>query len=191
MAKGQILDDTFEQLVEFGQSTAKKTGQAMKQTFGPKALWNSAFGKKSGDGTSEVKGGEKTSAVEEADEMSAGRTAEVKKSTAKKSTPLDFQNLQKKFENQDKVKADRLKNRLFQLVKSGEEKVWEEKKQEKTQKERQELLEVQEKKRKEAEKKRLGEQTVIPKGKERRSIFSTKKVAQRERAEFKPASGKQ
>jgi len=188
MPKGNILDDTFEQLVELGQSTAKKTGQAMKQTFGPKALWNSAFGK-SDDKTqsSEKQGGPALRSFSE-----GGRTSEVERAKrSEKSTPLDFQNLQKKFETKDKVKADRLKNRLFQLVKSGEEKVWEEKKQEKIQKERQEVLEGQEKKRKEIEKRKVDEQTGIPKGKERRSIFSRKKVVQRERAEFKPASGKQ
>lgn len=35
MAKGSILEDTFEQLVELGQSTAKKTVKSVAQTLNP------------------------------------------------------------------------------------------------------------------------------------------------------------
>ena len=35
MTKGGILEDTFEQLVELGQSTAKKTVKSMAQIVNP------------------------------------------------------------------------------------------------------------------------------------------------------------
>mgnify|MGYP001581119991 FL=1 len=57
-------------------------------------------------------------------------------------------------------------------------------------KRREEYL-AQEKKRKEQEKKQREMQGNIPKGKVRRSIFSTKKITDRQHAEFKPATGKQ
>ncbi len=107
------------------------------------------------------------------------------------SSPLNFQKLKAKYENQDQLKSDLLKQRLFQLVKKGEQEPLEKKKQEAEQKKQKELYELQEKKRKEEEKKKQEQLAGIPHGKIRRSIFSPKKMAQREQTEVKPASGKQ
>ena len=172
MPKGTFSDDLFEQIVEFGKSTGKATSQAMKQTFGPKALWEAAIGKQS----SKDKGIE-----------------QLEKGKGKKPnhTPLDFQKLQEKYKDQDKTRTDALRQRLFQLVKSGEEKTVVQKKQKIEQKKQQELVEQEQKKRKEEEKKRIQAQAEVPKGKERRSIFSPIKVAKRERLEVHPSAGKQ
>jgi hypothetical protein len=62
---------------------------------------------------------------------------------------------------------------------------------EEAQKKRQEEYEIQEKKRKEQEKKQQKQQGNIPQGKIRRSIFSSKKISERQHAELKPATGKQ
>jgi len=80
---------------------------------------------------------------------------------------------------------------LFQLVKTGEEKAIMAKKQEEQEKKRKEAYETEEKKRRQKELQLQQSQAETPHGKERRSIFSPKKVARREQTEVKPSSGKQ
>jgi len=174
MSKGSFLSDTFEQIVELGQSTAKQSGQAIASTFSPLKMLEQVVGGQ--PSTAQDKGMEK---------LEKGR------SQTKNNTKLDFKKLQDKYSQQDGQKTDQLRNRLFQLVKSGEEKAISEEKKKKEEKKRQETAEEQEKEKKEMEKKRQEQATVIPHGKERRSIFSPKKVAQRQQTEVKPAAGKQ
>ena len=171
MAKGGILEDTFEQLVELGQSTAKKTVKSVAQTLNP-------FDKTSGGKTSEVNS-----------EQNQARTLEVKRGN--NHTPVDFEKLKNKFQDKDKLQAEALRNRLFQIVKREDEKSLERKKMEEADKKRREEYLAQEKKRKEQEKKQQEQQGNIPRGKIRRSIFSSKKIAERSHAELKPATGKQ
>lgn len=166
MAKGGILEDSFEQLVELGQSTVKKTVKSVAQIVNPFE-------------------GAKTSAVEER----SGKTAEVNR--GKNHTPVDFEKLKNKFQDKDKLKAEALRYRLFQIVKGDDEKSLERKKMTEAEKKRNEEYLIQEKKRKEREKKQREQQSNIPKGKIRRSIFSSKKTAERQHVELKPASGKQ
>jgi len=165
MPKNSILEDTFEQLVELGSSTAKKTVKSVAQTLNP-------FDKTSGG-----------------NEQNQARTSEVKR--GKNHTPVDFEKLKNKFQDKDKLQAEALRNRLFQIVKREDEKSLERKEMEGAQKKRQEEYLAQEKKRKEQEKRRQKQQGNIPLGKIRRSIFSPKKTAERQHAELKPASGKQ
>lgn len=170
MAKGNILSDTFEQLAELGQTTAKQGAKQVAQTFSPlKILENVTQGS--------------SSAVEER----SGNTAEVK---GNKSTPLDFDKLQKKYQDQDKLKTQVLRNRLFQMVKREDEKSLERKKAEHEEKKRKEEYEKQEKK-KQLARQQEAQSAEIPQGKQRRSIFSPKKMAQRAQAEVRPATGKQ
>lgn len=171
MAKGSILEDTFEQLAELGQSTAKKTVKSVAQTLNP-------FDKTSGGKTSEVDR-----------EQNLARTSEVKR--GKNHTLLDFDKLKNKFQDKDKLQAEALRNRLFQIVKREDEKSLEREKMAEAERKRKEEYLAQEKKRKEQEKKRLEQQGNIPKGKIRRSIFSSKKTAERQHVELKPATGKQ
>ena len=171
MAKGNILSDTFEQLAELGQSTAKKTVKSVAQTLNP-------FDKTSGGKTSEVDR-----------EQNQAKTSEVKRGN--NHTPVDFNRLQEKFQDKDKLQAEALRNRLFQIIKREDEKILERKDMEEAQKKRQEEYSTQEKKRKEQEKKQQEQQGNIPRGKIRRSIFSSKKTAERQHAELKPATGKQ
>ena len=168
MAKGKLLEDTFEQLAELGQSTAKKTVKSMAQILNP-------F--------------DKTASSEVNNEQNKARTAEVKR--GKDHTPLDFKKLQERFKDKEKMKMEGLRNRLFQIVRREDEKVLERKEMEEAQKKRQEEYLVQEKKRKEQERKQQEQQGNIPKGKIRRSIFSSKKTAERQHVELKPATGKQ
>lgn len=173
MAKGQLLTDTFEQLGEFTKSTTEKTVKQMVNTFNPVKIIEST--------------GAQTSGVKE--ERSDGETSEVNK--GKNATSLDFDKLQNKYKDQDKLKQDALRNRLFQLVKGGEEKVMQTRKREEEEARRKDIYVVQEKKQKEQQKKQEEQASDIPQGKQRKSIFSHKKVAQREQVEVKANSGKQ
>ena len=173
MIKSQ-LEDTFERLAEQGATQSKKAVktavQQIKQTFSPTKMWEQILG--SSSATSE----------------NGNETSEVKRNS--NHTPLNFEKLGKKYQDTEAQKTEALRQRLFQLVKSGDEKVLMDKKQKEQEKKRQEAYEVQEKKKQE-ENKKQAQQGEIPKGKVRRSIFSHKKVAERQHSEVKPATGKQ
>ena len=168
MAKGNILSDTFEQLAELGSSTAKKTVKSVAQIVNP---FDNA----------------KTSAVGQ--EQNTGKTAEVKR--GKDHTPLDFDKLKNKFQDKDKLQAEALKNRFFQIVKREDEKILERKKMSEEQKKRQEEYEAQEKKRKEQQQKVQEQQGGMPTGKTKRGVMSRKRSSEQQHVENKPASGKQ
>ncbi len=173
MPKGSFWSDTFEQLAELGKTTARQSGQAVKQTLNPVKILEKAVNPNAG------KTGDK--GIEKPEKGQASGSSH---------TPLDFDKLQRRYQDQDQAKADALRNRLFQLVKSGEEKILQEKKQEALEKKRKEEWEKEEKKRREQQI-AMQQPAELPQGKQRRSIFSPKKVAKREQAEVKPASGKQ
>ena len=169
------LEDTIERLAEQGSTQAKKAAKTavkqIKQTFSPSKMWEQILG---------------TSSVSS---ESSNATSEVKSNG--NHTPLNFEKLGKKYQDTEAQKTEALRQRLFELVKSGDEKVLMDKKQKEQEKKRQEAYEAQEKKRKAEEKARQEQVGNIPKGKVRRSIFSHKKVAERQHSEVKPASGKQ
>lgn len=178
MAKGNILSDTFEQLAELGQTTAKQGAKQVGQTFSPLKLLDQLTGKTQGS-ISEVKG----------DSAEGGRgSSEVK---GGKSTPLNLDKLHQKYQNQDKVKMESLRHHLFQLVKREDEKSLERKKAEKQEKEKQEEKEKQAKKKQQAQQQQVQQLEEEPHGKIRRSIFSPKKVAKRQTLEVRPSAGKQ
>ncbi len=169
MTKPGFFDDTFEKLVELGSSTAKKTGKSLAQTFSPLRLLEKAVGLDTNQADNQNK------------EKNVGKDSH---------TPLNFKRLKEKYDQQDKQKEMALRNRLFQLVKQGEEKEMERKKQEEMAKKQQEEREKAEKERKKKLEEQQQAQELIPRGKIRRSIFSPKKAAQQKHAEFKPAGSK-
>ncbi len=171
MVKGGFFEDTFEKILEQGATTVKQSVKQVAKTFDPLQMLDQVTGRSATDQGIE----------------------QIEKSQPKKQkhTPLDFQNLQKNYENQDKQKTDALRQRLFQIVKGGEEKVLMEKRQEEMEKKRRETYEEMDKKRREEDRKKQEAAQFTPQGKVRRSIFSPKKIAKREQAEFKPSSGKQ
>lgn len=168
--KPGFWEDTFEQLVELGATTAKKAGQSVTQTFSPLKI---------------------TEKIINPQPSQSSQSPEKLHSAKANHTPLDFEKLQEKYQKQDDQKTAALRQRLFQLVKKGEEEILRKKEQEKLEKKRKEEYEDAEKKRKEEERKRQEQAAEIPQGKIRRSIFSPKKVAKRQQAEVKPAAGKQ
>ena len=170
MAKGNILSDSFEQLVELGQSTAKQGAKQIGQTFSPLKILETINPQSSKS------------------PQSPQKEKDVKKDGV---TPLNFDKLQKNYQNQDKVKMESLRSRLFQMVKREDEKALEQKKAEEQQKKQKEETEKEQKKRQKIQQQQVQQASEEPRGKIRRSIFSHKKVAQRSQAEVKPASGKQ
>lgn len=169
--KGGFWEDTFEQLAELGQSTAKKSAQAVASTFSP------------------LKIAEKIINPDANSSSEASQTKETKDKNPKH-TPLDFEKLKQKYAQQDEQKVNQMRQRLFQLVKSGEKEAIQKLQQEEMQKKQKEEQEEMEK-RKKQQKQVAEQQEVIPKGKIRRSIFSPKKMAQKQHAETKPSTGKQ
>ncbi len=168
MAKGNILQDTFEQLAELGVSTSKKTVKSVAQTLNPLASPE----KSSGD--------EKKAMMEKL------------KNQKNNHTPLDFKRLESQYSNSDSNKTDALRRHLFNLVKRGDEKTLMDSRQREMQKKRQEAYSDSENKRREDERKKAMTQgDDLPKGKQRKSIFSHKKTAEKQHTETKPSTGKQ
>lgn len=172
MTKLGFWSDAFEQLAELGQSTAKQTVKGVTQTFSPLKILEKTL-------SSNIPN-PPTSLIEKREGANQLNH-----------TTLNFEKLQQKYAEQDKAKTETLRQRLFQLVKRGEEEILQKEKQEELEKKRLEAYREQKKQRKQQEKKLQEQQAETPKGKIRRSIFSPKKVAQRQQAEVKPATGKQ
>ena len=164
-------EEILGELLELGKSTVKNTGQQLKQTFSPLKILEGIVG-----------GGNESPLIEKNDKN------ELK--GKQNSTPLDTEKLRQRYQEQDKQKEGALRQRLFQLIKRGEEEALQRQKQQEAEKQRMEAYQEQ-KKRKEEERKKQEALVEIPKGKIRRSIFSPKKVVQRQQAEVKPAAGKQ
>lgn len=173
----QILEDTFEKLVEHGQKAGKTAVQSVKPLVSASNFW------------SQMLGVDSSRSNESNLSNKSNITSEVNK--GKNHTPLNFDKLGKSYQDSEKQKTEILKNRLFQMVKSGEEKNLYEKKKEEEEKKRKEVYETQQKQQQEIQRKRQQESDSLPRGKIRRSIFSHKKVAERSHTETKPATGKQ
>ncbi len=172
MAKPGFFEDTFEKAVEAGVIIVKQSGKQVAQTINPLKILEKAAGSQSPQSPKQP------------------QSPESPKSS-QNHTELDFQKLQKNYQDQDKAKTDALRQRLFQMVKAGDEKLLIEQRQKEMQKKQKETYEQVEKKRREEERKKREAAQLIPQGKIRRFIFSPKKVAKREQAEFKPSAGKQ
>jgi len=173
MAVKQIVKNAFEQILETSKDSAKSSLKQVGETLNPWDMIKNSFLE-----TKDPQSGELQKAKEQ-----LGKN--------KNSTPLDFDNLQKKYADQDKQKVEVMKNRLFQMVKGEDEKIMQKKKQEKLQKEREEVGAIEEKKRKAQNGPVKGE----AQGKEQKSIFGGKKrkktQAEPQPAELKPGGGKQ
>lgn len=165
MAKGNILSDTFEQLAELGTSTAKKTVKSVVGIVNPFSPDTNESNKSNMSNSPEFDG-------------------------KKNHTPINFKNLQEKFQNKDKIAAEALKNRLFQIVKNQGERSVEQEKMDKQEKLRNENYQAQEKKRKEQQQKAQNQQ-IISVGKTKRGVAVRKKISEQQHVENKPASGKQ
>lgn len=107
-------------------------------------------------------------------------------------TSLDKAKLETDYKKQDMEKAEEVRRELrryLDLQKSEEKKAVEARNQE--EEKRKEKLEEEEKLKKQKEQEAQKQITALPKGKERKSIFSAKKVAKRSQMETRAGSGKQ
>jgi len=160
-SKGTFVSNVFENLEDLGKSTVKKSVSAVKNTFNPVDLIGKAVGM-------------------EVDNR-------IKN---KNTTPLDLKKLQEKYQDKDKVKLDAYRQKLFQLVKSGEEKVFNEKKQEQTKKQQQETYSDEEKKKQQQKTPKFEESQ----GKVKKSILGNRhkkaNVALERSVEYKQNAGK-
>lgn len=167
MAKTNIVHDTFEQLAELGQSTAKKTVKAVTQTVNP--LYSP-----------EKNAQDQQKQLEELNKKKDNHTR------------VDFEKLQKKYASEDAQKTTQLRNRLFQLVKDAEKQSLE-KQHQKEQKKQYESQQEVEKEKKLEEERIQAESFETPKGKVRKSILGggkKKSAGMEQHAEYKPSSSK-
>lgn len=164
-----ILSDSFEQIVELGKSTVKSTVQTMKGS---------------------QKKSQRSDKPARSENQILTRLHEATKSqeaAANSYTPLDMDRLENQYKNQDQKSLQDVRE-FFKKYKDEEKKIIEERK-----REGQERMQQAEKEEEEKNKKQTGglSQVQAPKGKERKSIFSRKKVAKRSMVETRAGSGKQ
>ena len=146
--------NTFETLEKFGKDTAKETARGVADTVNP-------FKK------------EKTINPEEQEEESHKME---KKKRREDFTPLDIEKLHGSYKSEDEMKAQALRQRLFQLVKKQEKDIMEEDEKQKEEKKLREEQEEEERRKKEKERLKQEQESEIPKGKDQRgSAFAAKK----------------
>ena len=173
-SKGSFVSNVFEQLEDLGKSTVKSTAQAVAQPLNPVKIIEQIVSPGGKGDTKDAK-------------MEQMKQEEQKKD---KSTPLDFEKLTKKYQENDQQKLMAVRKQ-FNLVKTGELKAIEERKKEEQERQKKIAMEEQEKKRKQEEQKRAEQAAPAPQGKQKRGLFSPKKKAQQQHQETKPSIGKQ
>src|SRR3990167_6802104 len=158
MRKGSLLSDTFEELVELGKSTVQKTGKAVHGlTVGTvKKVGQSVVGQQP---------------INSSEHISQNK----EKTNNLNHTPLDIRKIESSYKNEDREKTDKVRQNLrhyLDLQKSEEKKaVYEHEKEEEERV--QTIADEEDKKKKEMEGRQI--ETPLPKGKERKNIFSPKK----------------
>ncbi|MEK7071306.1 MAG: hypothetical protein AAB966_05875 [Patescibacteria group bacterium] len=167
--KKTIINDTFETLSDLGKSTAKTTVKSISEAFIPDAFTS-------------------TAAVEEQSGKTAvGEIGEFKEQKrGNNHTSIDTEKL---YKDHDKQNIDAVRQRLFNIVKSDEERIIEENKRKLAKQEHAEESEHHQKKQEGIANQQQG--GGLPSGKKRRSIFSPKKKAQEQHPETRPSTGKQ
>lgn len=159
MAVKKIIQDAFEQVAETGRDMAKTSIKQVQETFSPWDMIRNSF-----DADSTQQKGPDT------------QLKSLKEKTAKSGhTPLNFDQLQKSYQNQDKAKTDALANRLFQLVHQQDERIFSSSKQKAFEKGQVESHRINNDKQERLERLRVLSQSTIPQGKERKNIFGGKK----------------
>lgn len=181
MAVKKIIHDAFEQVIESGKDMTKSSIKQVQETMSPWEMIRNSFADKN---------------TETENQSISGQTKlKEAQGKEKKHTPLDFDTLQKSYADQDRKNIDEMKQRLFQLVKKGEEKTMMEGKQKKTEKEQVIIQEEAEKKRGEEERRRRLTMSDAPEGKSERGTAllqkKRRKPTEPQPAETKPGSGKQ
>lgn len=170
--KKTIVSDTFETLSDLGKSTVKSTLREVGEALIPNL--------------------KNINAIEDSPTDKEGKT------TVDNSSELGNKNgahtsidTKKLYEEHDKKKIDAVRQRLFNIVKTDEKQTIEENKRKVAEKERTEEIEKQERENRKKEVEDQQQSGELPKGKQRRSIFSPRRKAQEQHPEIKPSVGKQ
>ncbi|MCS7093345.1 MAG: hypothetical protein NZL96_02890 [Patescibacteria group bacterium] len=169
MKKRIILDETFEQLKDLTNSTAKQAVKAINQAFNPLNYLLSQ---------------------EKPSHSSVDHDKEKKNIQPTNHTPLNLEKLTANYQEQKRAQMKVIREELFRIVKGWEHQSLERKRSQEKEEERKRTLEEQKKQKIEEEKKKSSQQD-IPQGKIRRSIFNPKKIAQRQHQEVRASFGKQ
>jgi hypothetical protein len=177
MAFKKIIHNAFEQVIESGKDMAKSSVKQVTETLSPWDMIRNSFTDTEG--------------------QSSHSSQKSKEGSRKgeKHTPLDFDNLDKKYASQDKQKLDSMKLRLFQMVKRDDERSLQQSKQSKAEKERSQAYEEADKKRREEQRRRSLMQGDAPEGKSGRGTAlmgkkKKKQASEPQPAETKPGGGK-
>lgn len=168
--KGSVVRDQFEKALETGTSAAKQSAQATNKLINPMQLARELTDANSSPTDKGDKGIE---------QLEKGQTQKSN------STPLDYKKLNDAYNKDSNKELDVMRKRLFDLVKSDEQKAIQSLKQEEEERKRKEQEEEQKKKQLEEQKKQQEAQSDVPHGKEKRSLFAPKKKAQESHQEVK------
>ncbi len=179
MAIKKIIQDAFEQVIETGKDIGKSSIKQIGETLSPWDMIRNSF-------SENAKTPENSSAKSKFKEMQGN---------GGKGTPLDFDKLQKSYADQDKMKIESMKQRLFQLVKNEDTKTAQRKDQKAAEKKQLETQEIIEQQRKEAEMRQRNSMSNAPEGKSGRGTALSgkkrKKPTDPQPIETKPGGSKQ
>lgn len=175
MGNKSLFEDTFEKMAEMGKSTVKSATQSVTGSAKPTQKSTADL---SGNFTAELLGINTNPELKAA--MEAGGH-----------TPLDIANLQQGYKNQDQNDMNAVREKLifFRDFKDREKKAIDERKRD--EKQRLQKIQVEEEEKKKQQDAKNLQPMEAPKGKERRSILSRKKVVKRNQMETRADSGKQ
>lgn len=147
-SKGTIKSNILESLETLGKDTAKGSFEAVKTTFNPLELLG------------------KTGRLE-------NKPAGSKEAFKNKNnyTKLDLKNLQEQYDNKTKAELNAYRQKLFQLVRSGEERSLTEERQKIDQQKQQENYSQQHQQEQKKKQQQAQQQIAGPRGKRRKYIF--------------------
>lgn len=179
MAIKKIIKNSFEQIFETGRDMAKSSTKQIGETLSPWDMIRNSFGE---------------SGKTPENQMAKSKLKEMQ-GNGGKGTPLDFDKLQKSYANQDQMKIESMKQRLFQMVKNEDAKTIQRKDQKIAEKKQVESQEVADQHRRAEEQKRYNTQSAAPEGKSGRGTALSgkkkRKPTEPQPAETKPGGGKQ
>jgi hypothetical protein len=176
MSVTKVIQNAFEQVGETAKDIAKSSVKQVQETLSPWDMIRNSFDSSqtptTPDHMDNKEGGNKSG-----------------------HTPLNFSELQKQYENQDNVKADALKRRLFRMAKQEDEQTLLRSKHTASERTRSEAYLQNENNNKAEQRRYVLAQSAIPEGKVKQSVLGGKKRKKRgtdvQPLEARPNSSKQ
>lgn len=176
MSVKKVIQNAFEQVGETAKDMAKSSARQVQETLSPWDMIRNSF-----DATHSNTAPDRQN--EKGERGMSGHT------------PLNFGELQKQYENQDKVKADALKQRLFRMSKQQDEQTLLQNRQTQSERTRSEAHLQSQNNAKAEQRRYVLAQSEIPEGKVRQSVLGGRKRKKRgtdvQPLEARPNSSKQ